>query len=226
MGLFAGAIFVISITLLIALAAPRENSPAGNAPPSTENTGSLPPAQRLIVLDPGHGGHDPGCVYGGYFEKDLNLSLALKVRDALKEQGFLVLLTREDDSAVSPEDRAAIPQNAGADIFISIHHNSLEDDTVTEGIETWYNDGMNRLNASFAGYIQNEVSSATGGKNRKLKISDRLIVLQGASMPSCLLEAGFLSSDKERMLLVTGNYQDKLARGIADGIVRFFNEAV
>lgn len=179
--------------------------------------------KKRIVIDPGHGGSSsPGCVYDGVRESDLNLAMAFRVRDYLKELGYDVVLTREDDSPMSLADRAAFAENVKAGVFISIHHNALENDTVTEGIETWYNDETNSANVTLAGYIQNETSNITDAKNRGLKVSKRMVHLQGTSMPACLIEVGFLSSDKERERLINSKYQDKIAQGIVNGIEMFF----
>jgi len=176
--------------------------------------------QPTIIIDPGHGGQDfPGCVYGNYMEKDLNLQLALKVRDSLKALGYQVILTRDTDRAVSLEDRKLIAEKYKAAAFISLHHNAQENDTVTEGIETWYNGTANELNQSFAEHIQQETINATNAKNRGLKRSDEMTLLQGLTIPACLIEVGFLSSNKERVRLIDSNYQDKIVQGIVDGIV-------
>jgi len=186
------------------------------------NTYELDFTQPIIIIDPGHGGKDfPGCVYGNFMEKDLNLQLAFKVRDSLKALGYQVILTREEDKAVSLEDRKLIAEKYQAVAFISLHHNAQENDTVTEGIETWYNGMAHELNQSFAEYIQQETVNKTNARDRGLKRSDEMTLLQGLTMPSCLIEVGFLSSDNERARLVDSNYQDKIVQGIVDGIVIF-----
>lgn len=178
---------------------------------------------KCIVIDPGHGGEEyPGCVYDGILERDLNLLIAFRVRDFLEEIGYRVVLTREDNTPISPEDRAAIAENIKADALISIHQNALEDDIVTDGIETWYNEQTNESNMLLAEYIQNETANIAKAKNRGLWLSEKLVILRDVSMPSCLIETGFLSSNTERVLLTSPDYQDNIAQGIVNGIEKFF----
>jgi len=199
----------------------QENLPGFNIIDANEPAGN---GQR-IVIDPGHGGNDPGAVHGGVSEKDLNLSMAFRLRDYLEQLGYAVILTLESDVTLSLQERATTAKNAEADAFVSIHHNALDNDAVTEGIETWYNDTANELNAVFAGYVQDEIADITQAKDRGLRNSDRVILLRElpAALPSCLIEVGFLSSNKERERLICPDYQDKIARGIVNGIEKFFS---
>lgn len=91
----------------------------------------------LVAIDPGHGGVDEGCSGSIAYEKDINLSIALQVRSLLLESGYQVLLTREDDSVISLEERVQMAQAAGADAYISIHQNACENSGEVNGIETW-----------------------------------------------------------------------------------------
>lgn len=91
----------------------------------------------LIVIDPGHGGFDEGCSREGILEKDINLAIALLVRDKLVEKGYTVLLTREEDTSLSLAERVEFANSNRADVFISIHQNAYEQEDV-KGIETWY----------------------------------------------------------------------------------------
>jgi len=180
--------------------------------------------RKIVVIDPGHGADDPGCIHNSIRESDLNLAMAFRVRDYLESLGYDIILTREDDSDVSLKSRAAIAQNVNADVFISIHHNAYEYDSSVEGLETWYNDQMNELNAGLAASIQGETALAANAKDRGLWISRKFILLSEhtLTMPACLVEAGFLSSTKERERLLSPDYQDKIAQGIVNGIVKFF----
>ena len=93
--------------------------------------------EPLVMLDPGHGGVDDGCVEDGIKEKNINFRIALLVKGKLEEKGFRVLLTREKDAYISKEDRAKFANRMGADAFVSIHQNTFEDASVF-GLETWY----------------------------------------------------------------------------------------
>ena len=176
-----------------------------------------------VVLDPGHGGRDPGAVHGGVMEKDLNLAMAFRVRDYLEEMGYRVVLTREDDSAVSLSERAAIARRANANVVVSIHHNAVENNTVAEGIETWYYDERHEMNRVFAEMMQREMVNSTGAEDRGLFIGRRLTLLRNLSMPACLVEVGFMTSGRERAQLVCPEYQQRIARGIANGVDAFFS---
>jgi N-acetylmuramoyl-L-alanine amidase CwlD len=184
---------------------------------------SMSDSRPLIVIDPGHGGEtNPGCEYDGYMEKDLNLHLAFLVRNYLEHHGYQVVLTRDNDNELSLDDRNKIAERVNADAFISIHHNALKKDNLTNGVETWIIEGASSKNAVLADYIQNEVCATTKAKNRGLRQSEELIILKDLTMPSCLIEVGFLSSDTERALLITPAYQEKIAQGITNGILSYF----
>lgn len=87
--------------------------------------------RELIVIDPGHGGIDPGSVVDGIYEKDVNLEVALKLQAALEEEGYSVMITRNDDESLSLLERAEFANEVGAELFISLHQNSYGEDRVT-----------------------------------------------------------------------------------------------
>lgn len=175
----------------------------------------------LVVLDPGHGGEDEGCSREDALEKEINLQVALLVADKLKALGIDSILTREDDrEEPSLEERVRMAEDQGADIFVSIHQNSCEDDSA-EGIETWYYDG-NADSRHLAQLINMGALNKSGARERELVESDELYVIRETSMPSCLIETGFLSGRTEGELLSDPAYQEKLAAGIAWGIQYYF----
>lgn len=182
------------------------------------------PKTPLIVLDPGHGGEDEGCMREDALEKEINLKIALCTADRLRELGFDVVLTREDNDAnPTLEERVEIAENAGADMYVSIHQNACEEkESSVGGIETWYCDnteGSRRL----AKLIHMEVLEETDARERDLQETDELYVIRETSMPACLIETGFLSNREERKLLCDPGYQDRIAAGIAAGINYYFN---
>ena len=179
------------------------------------------PRAPLVVLDPGHGGEDEGCSREDVLEKEINLKVALLVADKLKALGIDTVLTREDDwEQPSLEERVRMAENQGADIFVSIHQNACVDNSA-EGIETWYFDG-NADSRHLAQLINMGALNKSGARERGLMESDELYVIREASMPSCLIETGFLSGITEGELLADPAYQDKLAAGIAWGIQYYF----
>ena len=181
------------------------------------------PKTPLVVIDPGHGGDDEGCSREDVIEKEINLELSLLLTEKLNEMGFDVVLTREDnDTTLSLEDRVAIAEEQNADLFVSIHQNSSqEQESSIEGVEVWYcgNDPDNRRLAQL---VSMGAVDKTGAKERELVESDELYVIREASMPSCLIETSFLSNKKERASISDPAYQDKMAAGIAWGIKYYF----
>lgn len=171
----------------------------------------------LVVLDPGHGGDDPGAVVGETLEKDINLAIALLVREQLEEQeGITVLMTREQDVYPSLTDRADFANRENADLFVSIHANSLEDDSYA-GIITFYHQDK-RSSRAFAQAIQAAVATASGGIDRGVRSED-YAVLRETDMPAVLVETGFMTCPEELALLQDADYQKLLAEGIAQGIL-------
>ena len=178
-----------------------------------------------VAIDPGHGGTDGGCSREDVLEKDLNLELALLVGEKLRDMGFEAVLLREDsDMYLSTEERVQRAEEEKADIYVSIHQNFYEgkDPDSVSGIETWYcggSQGSRRL----AQLVHKGTVEETGARDRELRETDELYVVREASMPSCLIETGFLSNGEECAALASPDYQEKVAAGIAQGINLYFN---
>lgn len=179
--------------------------------------------KELIILDPGHGGMDEGCSRDGVLEKEINLQLAKLVRDKLEELGYEVLLLREEDTELTLEERVNMAELASADLYISIHQNACEESAEVEGIEVWYCSDKQDESKRLAQLIHNETIKQTEGRDRGLIDSNELYVIRETSMPSCLIETGFLSNPKERELLTTTEYQEQIAAGITQGIEWYFH---
>lgn len=199
--------------------------------PAAVNTGDLvklaeesKPTVPLIAIDAGHGGEDEGCSRDDVMESEVNLALAQRLSGKLQGLGFETLLIREDHATqMSLEERVEKAENAGADMYVSIHQNASEEaeETVT-GIETWYyeeREGSRRL----AQLLHNGAVEQTGAFDREVRATDELYVVRETSMPSCLIETGFLSNSAERQALSSDAYQEKLAEGMAQGIDLFFH---
>lgn len=178
------------------------------------------PAQTLegfyVAVDAGHGGYSTGALYEGIQEKDINLPIALRVAELLEERGCRVLLTREDDRFVDLYDRSYMANDAGVDIFVSIHANASETDGDFQGIFTYHCPGAQRAK-ELAQTVQDEVVQATGAMDWGL-LAERFVVLKATYMPAILVETGFMSCHEELMRLIDPEYQEKLAQGIARGI--------
>lgn len=189
---------------------------------SNYNATSDKKGQYVVYLDPGHGGSDPGSlesingkpVQNGAKEKDLNLAIALKVRDRLQKMGIVVKMSRDTDKFVDLQDIAAGANAANPDVFVSIHQNSFGDSKVS-GIETYWYKGD--ADESLATYLQKRLIDNTGAKNRGVK-NEPFIVIKYTKMPSSLVECGFISSTDEVKLLKTDSYQNKIADAITTGV--------
>lgn len=174
----------------------------------------------MIVIDPGHGGNDPGAVSGTTCEKDINLSIAKKVYEHLKYNNLSAKLTRSTDKYISLKERCKIANDANAILFLSIHVNSASS-TSANGIETLiYSNNVANKNVGNA--IHKPVISATKANDRGLKVRSDLYVLKHTSMKACLIETGFISNAAERSKLVLDSYQSTLAKSIAQGICNYF----
>lgn len=174
---------------------------------------------RTVVLDAGHGGDDPGATAEGVYEKDINLAIALRVKQLLEADGELtVLLSRREDVFVSLTDRAAYANGTGADLFVSIHANALENNDSFSGIYTFYHP-QKRSDQALAQTIQSAVAEASGGIDRGVRSED-YAVLRETTMPAVLVETGFMTCPEELANLTDEDYQDRLAAGIAQGILQ------
>lgn len=174
---------------------------------------------RIICIDPGHGGKDPGAVNGEYQEKRLALEIAYKLTDKITPYDFKVLLTRQGDKYLSLQERCDMANKCKCDLFISIHINSATN-PAANGIETLCYEEFQSKN--LAKYIQKALISATGAKDRGVKVTNMLYVLNNTKMPAVLIEAGFISNQEDLYSLVDDDYQDKIAGAIALGICDYF----
>lgn len=179
---------------------------------------------KLIVIDPGHGGSDPGAIsFSGYAEKKLTLSVALKLGDELKKMGYIVEYTRTTDVYVGLSERANIGNRLNADGFISIHFNSASASTAT-GIETYYSPktGVKQTyDYNFANAIQKRLIEATGQSNRGTK-SANYVVTKESKKYAALVELGFINNPMDEIKLISTDYHIKTAKAIADGVEDFF----
>lgn len=178
----------------------------------------------VIALDAGHGGNDAGCSADGIEEKRINLQIAERVREKLTESGYQVLMIREDDARMELEDRVTLANQKRADAYISIHQNFYEEDGAVCGIETWYYGGdESRDSKRLAQLIHQETTKSTQASARELRDDADFYVTGHTGMPACLIETGFLTNPRERELLATPEYQEKIAGGIAAGIDLYFH---
>lgn len=177
-----------------------------------------------VYLDPGHGGTDEGCAREGVLEKELNLAIALLVREQLKEQGYWVIMSRETDTYIAKEARVEEANRSGADIYISIHQNATEEGTGVNGMEVWYTEDDERHDSKrLAQLIRQQTLKSTGAVERELRGDADFYVTGKTAMPACLVETGFLSNTAERRKLGLAEYQQQIADGIVQGISYYFH---
>lgn len=167
-----------------------------------------------IMIDAGHGGYDNGAQYMGRREKDDNLALSLAVGRILSEYGFDVRYTRTDDVYERPFQKATEGNEAGADLFLSIHRNSSPYPNQYTGVESlvYANRGLPAL---FARNINSQMERV-GFRNIGVSERPNLVVLNSTNMPAVLVEAGFLNSDVDNELF--DERFNEMAYAIADGI--------
>ena len=169
-----------------------------------------------IVIDPGHGGSDPGAVGpNGLKEAHVNLAVALKVAEKLRKAGVEVKLTRTSDVFIDLQPRCDIANSFGADYFVSIHCNSAGTPEA-RGTET-YCYKLGGKGEVLAKAIQAELVASTGRVNRGVKTAN-YYVLRRTNMPAGLTELAFISNPEEERLLGSPDYQEKCATAIARGI--------
>jgi len=177
-----------------------------------------------VVVDPGHGGSDPGTIgHQGTFEKDINLAIGLYLGDLLRQAGAKVVYTRESDVYVSIFERPAIAAEAKADMFVSIHANSHIKRGTARGTETLYraHDPASEL---LARAVQDELVQAITLVNRRTWGREDLAVFNQTKMPAIMVEVGFLDHPDEEILLLAPGFQRVAAQGIYNGIKRFYLE--
>ena len=175
--------------------------------------------QKRVVIDPGHGGRDPGATTEGVTEKSIVLGVGMKIKDLMDDSNIDLFYTRENDSYISLSDRSGMANRVSSDIFVSLHANAAGREGAN-GIETFHFPGSDN-GQKLAGLIQSELIENTGATDRGVKTA-RFHVLQRTTMPAVLVEMGFVTNPDEREKLILDSYQEKLAESIVSGINQYF----
>ncbi len=188
----------------------------------------LPLSGKLILIDVGHGGKDPGTISHGILEKDLNLAIAKKLEVELVKKGASVILTRDGDYDLSNpkaerrkqsdfDNRIKLINSSKADMYLSIHINYLEDSSYKGGQVFYYKTEKNK---KIALSIQEEFNKISD--KREIKKTPNIYMYQRLKVPGVLVECGFLSNTQERQNLMTEEYQEKIATAITNGVINYY----
>ena len=184
-----------------------------------------PLSDLLVVLDPGHGGEDRGVCYfpSDLIEKEINLDMAFRLRHELERVGARVLITRREDTFVSLDERADLANAAGADLFLSLHVNRIPGHPECYGAQTFYFPGSAE-GERLAKLLQEELIKIDP-ENYRSPLPGSYRVLRLTTMPGALVEIGFMTNARDRGLIATDEYRDRVASAIVQGVIRFVQES-
>jgi N-acetylmuramoyl-L-alanine amidase len=189
-----------------------------------KNVSGNPVQGRIIVIDAGHGGTDPGTMNGKTYEKNIVLSVAKKVKQKLESAGAKVIMTRESDVYKTLEERVQIAKNNYAELFVSIHVNSGS--PAASGTETYYDTSKNPNGYEsylLAKAIEQQIVNNVDMNNRGVKDYD-YYVIRNNNVPSVLIELGFITNSSDYKKLISDHYQNIFAQSIYNGIVQYYRE--
>ncbi len=189
---------------------------------------NLKKEEVLIVIDPGHGGEDPGKVgVNEALEKDINLKIAEKLRVLLKDEGIQIVMTREDDFVPESkkedlQKRVELIHEVNPDIVVCVHQNSFTDQTVA-GPQVFYH-GDSEISKKIAQTLQEELWLVDEENKREIKGNESYFMLSETKVPTVIVECGFLSNANDAEKLITEEYQDKIAQAICTGITKWLDK--
>ena len=197
---------------------------------NTKVNALMPLSSKIIVIDPGHGGKDPGTISDTTYESNINLAISKALEIELSKAGATVILTRNDDYDLSVpnarwrkksdfDNRINLINDSKADIYLSIHLNYLTN-SAYYGPQVFYD---NKDTENLATIIQNTLNTNLN-TDRKIKpIPSKTYMYDKLNVPGVLIECGFLSNPSEKSKLITEEYQQKLAILIKDALISYFN---
>lgn len=219
---------VLSAMLVAVLAFQRERRQI------LQSAGSAVRSSICVVIDAGHGGEDPGKVgVNDALEKDINLEIAKKLKVFLEQNDIRVVLTRENDAGLHDSDapskktqdmrrRVAKIEETNPDFVVSIHQNSYSQESISGAQVFYYN--SSEKSKLLAGLVQNSMRHRLAPDNdRQIKANDSYYLLRNVPQPIVIVECGFLSNRAEANLLITEQYQEKIAWSIHMGIMQYIN---
>jgi N-acetylmuramoyl-L-alanine amidase len=181
----------------------------------------------LVTIDPGHGGKDPGAIgLEGLREVDVILPISLRIAKILEEQGVATQLTRDSDYFVGLDERVVMSRKAGADIFVSIHANSIDNRPDVNGLETYhYHRGLELATVVHRTIVEVFNDGHQDALPDRGVRSARFLVLRKSEIPAILVEVGYLTSPTESPKLADEKYRDRMAAAIAQGILEYLGKS-
>lgn len=200
---------------------PNNQNPLPNSNPNIPNPQNTGDRRRgVIFVDAGHGGNDPGAVANGIQEKDVVLPISIKLGQTLQSMGYTVYYTRTNDVEIDLEPRVAAAERINADVFVSVHANSLAPgNSGISGVET-YHSRNSTVGRELASYVHSQVIAGTGASDRSVRGAGFYVIAR-TSMPAILVETGFVTNPTEARNLNSPDYQKRMADAIARGIDQF-----
>lgn len=194
-------------------------------------TGDL---SRTIIIDPGHGGGDPGKVgINNALEKDLNLQISKKLKSILEEKGYTVIMTRTSDAGLNSSDdtnkkiadmkkRVALINNTNPPLVVSIHQNSYPQESI-KGAQVFYY-SHSKEGETAAKVLQTALKAVDPDNNRQAKANDTYYLLKKTKPATVIVECGFLSNSAEAKKLTTEDYQNEIAEAVCSGIIQYLDQ--
>ncbi|NJR32641.1 MAG: N-acetylmuramoyl-L-alanine amidase [Chamaesiphon sp. CSU_1_12] len=210
----------------VTITVPKTQTTYRPTPKQDTSPAARPSSGRvLVMLDPGHGGRDPGAIgLGGLREVDVIMPVARRVAEILEKQGIAVKMTRTGDNYVGLDERVSISREAGATIFISIHANAIENRPDVNGLETYhYNIGQSLAETVHRTVVDYVNKNGFYLNDRRVR-SARFLVLRKSTIPAILVETGYLTSEAESSRLRRDDYQKVMAEAIAKGIIQYVKD--
>lgn len=234
LNLFIFFTLITCICLSIILLIPQIALPTLSEKVFLNNTAINIPSKFTVVIDPGHGGRDPGKVgVAGTLEKDVNLKIALYLKEMLEAQDIKIIMTRDEDKDLATtssnfkvsdmKERVALIQKSNTDAVVSIHQNSYTASEVY-GAQCFYYTNSEE-GEKLASILQKQIITSTNQtKIREIKNNSDYYLLKHSPLPTVIVECGFLSNPAEETLLLTDEYQRKMAWAIHLGILQYLNQ--
>lgn len=225
LGIVMTCLLVLSILIIVKESAEYVSVLKENGTKETRHT---------IVIDPGHGGNDPGKVaINSALEKDVNLAIALKLKKYLEQEDMEVVMTRQEDKGLYEEtdsnkkvhdmkNRLAIMEGAKPALVVSVHQNSYPEESVSGVQVFYYRDSAEGKRAALLMQEQ-MIATLQPAKEREAKENSTYYILKKTTVPTIIVECGFLSNREEADRLTSEDYQERVAWAIHLGIMRYIN---